>query len=293
MNDKPKFDQDSNTQRSHSRSEFGLRGPVVLRGSQLGNKQESTTDQRLLGEQTSVDWLHTDPWRVMRIQSEFVDGFGALAKIPKAITVFGSARVKPDHPYYETGLELGKLIAEAGYATITGGGPGLMEAPNRGANEAGGLSIGLGIELPMEQGLNHWVDLGLNFRYFFVRKTMFLKYSQAYICLPGGFGTLDELFEALVMVQTEKIQRFPIILIGTEFWSGLVEWIRARLVDEKMINADDPDLFYVTDDPKEAVDFCVRAHAQRMDDLLERREELRQESAELDREIDRFNQQVD
>ncbi|WP_288801433.1 LOG family protein [Corynebacterium dentalis] len=264
-----------------------------MRGSQLGSKQESTTDQRLLGEQTSVDWLHTDPWRVMRIQSEFVDGFGALAKIPKAITVFGSARVKPDHPYYETGLELGKLIAEAGYATITGGGPGLMEAPNRGANEAGGLSIGLGIELPMEQGLNHWVDLGLNFRYFFVRKTMFLKYSQAYICLPGGFGTLDELFEALVMVQTEKIQRFPIILIGTEFWSGLVDWIRARLVDEKMINADDPDLFFVTDDPKEAVDFCVQAHAQRMDDLLERREELRQESAELDREIDRFNQQVD
>lgn len=293
MNDKPKFDQDSNAQRSHSRSEFGLRGPVVLRGSQLGSKQESTTDQRLLGEQTSVDWLHTDPWRVMRIQSEFVDGFGALAKIPKAITVFGSARVKPDHPYYETGLELGKLIAEAGYATITGGGPGLMEAPNRGANEAGGLSIGLGIELPMEQGLNHWVDLGLNFRYFFVRKTMFLKYSQAYICLPGGFGTLDELFEALVMVQTEKIQRFPIILIGTEFWSGLVDWIRARLVDEKMINADDPDLFFVTDDPKEAVDFCVQAHAQRMDDLLERREELRQESAELDREIDRFNRQVD
>ncbi len=168
-----------------------------------------------------------------------------------------------------------------------------MEAPNRGANEAGGLSIGLGIELPMEQGLNHWVDLGLNFRYFFVRKTMFLKYSQAYICLPGGFGTLDELFEALVMVETEKIQRFPIILIHTEFWSGLVDWIRARLVDEKMINADDPDLFFVTDDPKEAVDFCVQAHAQRMDDLLERREELRQESAELDREIDRFNRQVD
>ncbi|MBF0581079.1 TIGR00730 family Rossman fold protein [Corynebacterium sp. ED61] len=293
VNDKPKFDQDSNAQRSDNRSEFGLRGPVVLRGSQLGSKQESTTDQRLLGEQTSVDWLHTDPWRVMRIQSEFVDGFGALAKIPKAITVFGSARVRPDHPYYETGLELGKLIAEAGYATITGGGPGLMEAPNRGASEAGGLSIGLGIELPMEQGLNHWVDLGLNFRYFFVRKTMFLKYSQAYICLPGGFGTLDEMFEALVMVQTEKIQRFPIILIGTEFWSGLVDWIRARLVDEKMINADDPDLFFVTDDPKEAVDFCVQAHAQRMDDLLERREELRQESAELDREIDRFNRQVD
>lgn len=207
--------------------------------------------------------------------------------------MFGSARVKPGHAYYELGRELGKLITEAGYATITGGGPGLMEAPNRGAQEAGGLSIGLGIELPMEQGLNDWVDLGLNFRYFFVRKTMFLKYSQAYICLPGGFGTLDELFEALVMVQTEKIQKFPIILIGTEFWGGLVDWIRARLVDEAMINADDPDLFFVTDDPKEAVDFIVSAHDQRVDDLLERREELRQQSAALDREIGRFQAEVD
>ncbi|MGV0397487.1 LOG family protein [Corynebacterium suicordis] len=283
---------DKQPQSPQGRNDFGLRGPVMLRGSQLG-KQESTTDQRLLGEQNSVDWLHTDPWRVMRIQSEFVDGFGALAKIPKAITVFGSARVKPGHAYYELGRELGKLITEAGYATITGGGPGLMEAPNRGAQEAGGLSIGLGIELPMEQGLNDWVDLGLNFRYFFVRKTMFLKYSQAYICLPGGFGTLDELFEALVMVQTEKIQKFPIILIGTEFWGGLVDWIRARLVDEAMINADDPDLFFVTDDPKEAVDFIVSAHDQRVDDLLERREELRQQSAALDREIGRFQAEVD
>lgn len=271
-----------------ARRDFGLRGPVMLRGQALKDKQKSTTDQRLLGEQSSTDWLHTDPWRVMRIQSEFVDGFGALAKIPKAITVFGSARVKEDHPYYQTGRELGRIITEAGYATITGGGPGLMEAPNRGAHEADGMSIGLGIELPMEQGLNHWVDLGLNFRYFFVRKTMFLKYSQAFICLPGGFGTLDELFEALVMVQTEKIQRFPIILIGTEFWGGLVDWIRTRLVDEGMISPADPDLFFVTDSPKEAVEYCERAHAERVDHLMDRRDELRAEQAKLDEEIGRL-----
>lgn len=268
--------------------DFGLRGPVMLRGQALKDKQKSTTDQRLLGEQTSTDWLHTDPWRVMRIQSEFVDGFGALAKIPKAITVFGSARVKEDHPYYALGTELGQAISEAGYATITGGGPGLMEAPNRGAHESGGMSIGLGIELPMEQGLNHWVDLGLNFRYFFVRKTMFLKYSQAFICLPGGFGTLDELFEALVMVQTEKIQRFPIILIGKKFWGGLVEWIHTRLVEEGMISPTDPDLIFLTDSPQEAVDFCVQAHAERIDHLMERREELLAEQADLDQEIQRM-----
>lgn len=281
------------TEGDSNRHIFGLRGPMVLRGKQLREKQKSTTDQRLLGEQAHTEWLHTDPWRVMRIQSEFVDGFGALANLPKAVTVFGSARVTPGHPYYDIGRELGRLIAEAGYATITGGGPGLMEAPNRGANENGGLSIGLGIELPMEQGLNTWVDLGLNFRYFFVRKTMFLKYSQAYICLPGGFGTLDELFEALVMVQTEKIQRFPIILIGSQFWGGLVEWIRTRLVSEGMISPEDPDLFVVTDDPQEAVDICVKAHAKRVDDLLERREELQRQAKELEREIERLDSQVD
>ncbi|MBC2681928.1 TIGR00730 family Rossman fold protein [Corynebacterium sp. 4HC-13] len=268
--------------------DFSLRGPVMLRGKQLKDKQKSTTDQRLLGEQSNTDWLHTDPWRVMRIQSEFVDGFGALAKIPKAITVFGSARVKEDHPYYELGRKLGRLISEAGYATITGGGPGLMEAPNRGTHEAGGMSIGLGIELPREQCLNHWVDVGLNFRYFFVRKTMFLKYSQAFVCLPGGFGTLDELFEALVMVQTEKIQKFPIILVGSEFWGGLVDWIRTRLVDEGMISPEDPELFFVTDDPQEVVDICVHAHKHRIDHLRQRRDELWAEAEKLDEEIGRM-----
>lgn len=267
---------------SKTTRETGFRGPVLVRGSQRENADRSTTDQRLLRRQNNTDWLHTDPWRVMRIQSEFVDGFGALAKIPKAITVFGSARVKEGHPYYEQGVELGKKIHEAGYATITGGGPGLMEAPNKGCLEAGGLSIGLGIELPMEQGLNPYVDLGLNFRYFFVRKTMFLKYSQAFICLPGGFGTLDELFEALVMVQTEKVERFPIILIGKEYWGGLVDWIHTRLVNEGMISPQDIDLLFVTDDVDEAVNHCISTHSQQLEAMEARREELRVEQDELD-----------
>ncbi|AHI03500.1 TIGR00730 family Rossman fold protein [Corynebacterium falsenii] len=272
-------------------SDFSMRGPLLLRGEQHRKKQASTTDQRLLDQQTNVEWLHTDPWRVMRIQSEFVDGFGALAKIPKAITVFGSARVKPDHPYYETGRKLGELINKAGYATITGGGPGLMEAPNRGAKESGGMSIGLGIELPMEQGLNQWVDMGLNFRYFFVRKTMFLKYSQAFICLPGGFGTLDELFEALVMVQTEKIRRFPIILIGKEFWSGLTDWIHERLVTEGMISPEDEDLFHVTDDPEEAINICVEAHKDRVEHLKTRQYELQRQQEAIAEELDTLEQE--
>lgn len=234
-----------------------LRGPVLLRHS---GPQESTTDQRLLDAQHNVDWLHSDPWRVLRIQSEFVDGFGALAELPIAVTVFGSARIKEGHPFYSTGLELGRALVESGYAVITGGGPGLMEAPNRGASEAGGLSVGLGIELPHEQELNAWVDLGLNFRYFFVRKTMFLKYSQAFVCLPGGFGTLDELFEALCMVQTGKITNYPIVLMGTEFWQGLIDWLRDRLIDEGMIGPNDTDLFIVTDSVSEAVEYIVSTH---------------------------------
>lgn len=238
-----------------------LRGPMIVARDQRGESSiRSTTDSRLLDRQPDAEWLHTDTWRVLRIQSEFVDGFGALAELPKAITVFGSARVKPGEPYYEQGRELGAAIARAGYATITGGGPGLMEAPNRGAWEAEGISVGLGIELPHEQHLNEWIDLGMNFRYFFVRKTMFLKYSQAFVCLPGGFGTLDELFEALVMVQTGKITRFPIVLLGTGFWGGLVDWIRTRLVDEGMISEGDPDLLFVTDSVDEAIAHILEAH---------------------------------
>lgn len=267
-------------------SDFRFRGPVLYRGTPDSEPKNSTTDQRLLQPQESTDWLHTDPWRVMRIQAEFVDGFGALAKIPKAITVFGSARIREDHEYYKLGQQIGELIARSGYATITGGGPGLMEAANRGAADAGGLSIGLGIELPHEQRLNDWVQLGMNFRYFFVRKTMFLKYSQAFICLPGGFGTLDELFEALVMVQTQKIQRFPIILVGTSFWGPLVDWIKERLVEEKLISPEDVDLIHLTDDPEDAMDFCHRAHDKHNESLKRRREDLERERGRIEEELE-------
>jgi uncharacterized protein (TIGR00730 family) len=230
------------------------RGPVVLRGGEpTGQPEGSTTDQRLLDRRGPSDWVHTDPWRVLRIQSEFVEGFGLLAELPRAVSVFGSARTPRDHPHYDAGVAIGAALAHAGYAVITGGGPGAMEAANRGASEAGGLSVGLGIELPFEQDLNEWVDVGIAFRYFFVRKTMFVKYAQAFVILPGGFGTLDELFEALTLVQTRKVTRFPVILFGTEYWSGLIAWIRGTLAETGTINAADLDLITVTDDIAEVL----------------------------------------
>jgi uncharacterized protein (TIGR00730 family) len=239
------------------------RGPVVLRGGEPTHEEGSTTDQRLLDRRGPSDWVHTDPWRVLRIQSEFVEGFGLLAELPRAVSVFGSARTPRDHPHYAAGVAIGAALAEAGYAVITGGGPGAMEAANRGAVEAGGLSVGLGIELPFEQDLNEWVDVGIAFRYFFVRKTMFVKYAQAFVILPGGFGTLDELFEALTLVQTRKVTRFPVILFGTEYWGGLVEWIRTTLADNGTINAADLELFTVTDDIAEVMRVVQAADAAR------------------------------
>ncbi|MEY9843965.1 TIGR00730 family Rossman fold protein [Streptacidiphilus sp. MAP5-3] len=226
------------------------RGPVLLRGDQVDS---STTDQRLLDSAGPSDWLHTDPWRVMRIQSEFVEGFGALAELGPAVSVFGSARTPVDSVEYKAGVRIGRALVEAGYAVITGGGPGAMESANRGAFEAGGTSVGLGIELPFEQGLNDYIHLGLNFRYFFVRKTMFVKYSQGFIVLPGGFGTLDELFEALTLVQTHKVTRFPVILFGTAYWSGLLDWIRNTLIAEGKASAGDLELVQCTDSVEEAV----------------------------------------
>jgi uncharacterized protein (TIGR00730 family) len=223
----------------------------------------STTDQRLLDSRGPAEWVHSDAWRVQRIQAEFVEGFSVLAEIPRAATVFGSARTPVDHPTYARGVELGAALARAGFAVITGGGPGCMEAANRGASEAGGLSIGLGIELPFEQGLNPWVDLGVNFRYFFARKTMFVKYAQAFVCLPGGFGTLDELFEALVLVQTGKVTRFPVVLLGRDYWGGLHDWLAGPAVDAGTISAKDVDLVHLTDDVDEAVDI-VRLGFQEM-----------------------------
>lgn len=226
------------------------RGPVTLRGAQV---PRSTTDQRLLDSRDSADWLHTDPWRVLRIQAEFVEGFGALAELGPAISVFGSARVRPGEPSYELGVRVGRALAEAGYAVITGGGPGLMEATNKGAREAGGVSVGLGIELPFETGLNPYVDLGVNFRYFFARKTMFVKYAEGFVVLPGGFGTLDEVFESVTLVQTGKVTSFPIVLLGVDYWSGLLAWVRDVLVPAGTVSPNDLDLFQLTDDPDDVV----------------------------------------
>jgi uncharacterized protein (TIGR00730 family) len=234
------------------------RGPVVLRGQY--RDEPTTTDQRLLDSRGHSDWVHTDPWRVLRIQAEFVEGFGGLAEVPRAVTVFGSARTARDHPEYEQGRVLGKALAEAGYAVITGGGPGVMEAANRGCKDAGGFSIGLGIELPFEQGLNDWVDLGINFRYFFTRKTMFVKYSQAFVCLPGGFGTLDELFEALTLVQTKKVTKFPVVLLGSDYWGGLYDWIADKVLGGGKVGEQDLALLHVTDDVDDAVKVVHEAY---------------------------------
>jgi uncharacterized protein (TIGR00730 family) len=227
------------------------RGPVRLRRGQV---QETTTDQRLLDNRGPTDWVHTDPWRVLRIQAEFVDGFGLLAELPRAVCVFGSARTVPGAPDYLAGEAISGALARDGWAIITGGGPGVMEAANRGASEAGGVSVGLGIELPFEQGLNEWVDIGVNFRYFFVRKTMFVKYAQAFVVLPGGFGTMDELFEALTLVQTRKVTSFPVVLYGSAYWSGLVDWLRTTMIEHGTISAADLDLLHISDDVDEIVD---------------------------------------
>jgi uncharacterized protein (TIGR00730 family) len=233
------------------------RGPVTLRRRQA--VEGSTTDQRLLDSRGPSDWVHTDPWRVLRIQSEFVEGFGLLAELPRAVSVFGSARTRSDDPQYEAGVAIGAALARAGFAVITGGGPGIMEAVNKGCCEAGGISVGLGIELPFEQSINDWVDIGLNFRYFFARKTMFVKYAQAFVVMPGGFGTMDELFEALTLVQTGKVTSFPVVLFGSAYWSGLLDWLRTTMAAERKVNETDLDLLQVTDDVDEVVDIIRRS----------------------------------
>ena len=227
-------------------------------GSHDPGTRGSTADQRLLDRGTRLD-THHDYWRVLRIQAEFVEGFGSLADLGPAIAVFGSARTKPDSPYFQMGVEVGRGLAEAGFSVITGGGPGAMEAANRGAQEAGGTSVGLGIELPFEAGLNPHVDLGINFRYFFARKTMFVKYSQGFVVLPGGLGTFDELFEALTLVQTQKVTSFPVVLLGASYWSGLLDWLRDTVLAAGNIGASDLDMLTVTDSVDEAVAAMVEA----------------------------------
>lgn len=201
-----------------------------------------------------ADFTATDPWRVLRIQSEIVHGFDSLASVGPAVSVFGSARTDENDPFYTQAVEVGRLLVGREFAVITGGGPGIMEAANRGAHEAGGRSIGCNIELPHEQGTNAYVDLSVNFRYFFVRKTMFMKYSEGFIIFPGGFGTMDELFEALTLIQTGKVRNFPVVLFGTDYWRGLVAWLRETMLADHKISPGDVDLMFLTDDPAEAVE---------------------------------------
>jgi uncharacterized protein (TIGR00730 family) len=234
------------------------RGAVTLRREAIPG---STADQRLLDSRARAEWKTKDAWRALRILSEFVEGFDTLADLPPAVSVFGSARSKPDSPECVLAERLGGTLARAGYAVITGGGPGVMEAANKGATEAGGLSVGLGIELPFEQGINEWVDMGIDFRYFFARKTMFVKYAQAFVVLPGGFGTMDELFEALTLVQTGKVTRFPVVLMGESYWRGLLDWVRDTMQADGKISAADLELILVTDDVDAAIAHIVDADA--------------------------------
>ena len=220
-----------------------------------------TEDEKLLQQSSPpIDFTRTDPWRVMRIMGEFIEGFDTLASVNKAVTIFGSARIGPDDPHYDAAVETARLLAKAGFGVITGAGPGIMEAGNKGAQLGGGRSIGCNIELPFEQGANPYVDTLVNFKYFFVRKTMFIKYSVAFIIFPGGFGTLDELFEALTLIQTGKIYKFPVILFGRYYWAGLLRWLQTRVLSEGKISEGDLDLILVTDDPAEAVQAIVTAY---------------------------------
>ena len=247
----PVLPQDAGTRDDGKPLPSYRRGPIIMRGKMV--PKGSTTNEHLLEPTTDASWLHTDPWRVLRIQAEFVDGFGALAELGPAVTVFGSSRTSPQDPLYRDATEVGRLVAQRGAAIITGGGPGIMEAANRGATEAGGVSVGLGIELPFEESLNDWVNLGMNFRYFFVRKTMFVKYSQGAIIFPGGFGTLDEAFELLTLVQTHKSPAVPVVLYGTDYWRGLMDWVEGTMLGKGNISADDLALISLADTPADAV----------------------------------------
>ena len=213
-----------------------------------------TEDKELL-QRRDDSFIHSDPWRTMRIQAEFVEGFDAMARIPQAVSVFGSARLPEGHKWYEAARQVGRELANAGYAVITGGGPGLMEAANRGCREAGGLSVGCNIELPYEQKSNDYIDVAIDFQYFFARKTMFVKYAEGFIVFPGGFGTFDELFEALTLIQTQKVGSFPVVLYGSEYWEGLIAWLRNATLAHGMISEKDLGLFTISDDPAECVRF--------------------------------------
>ncbi len=231
------------------------------------NHVRKTEDERLLESVEELETIGRDAWRIFRIMGEFVEGFEAMTKVGPAVSIFGSARVQPDHPQYQLCVDTARLIGESGFAIITGGGPGIMEAANRGAREAGARSVGCNIELPFEQHTNPYVDVSIDFRYFFVRKTMFVKYAQAFVIFPGGFGTMDELFESLTLIQTGKVRHFPVVLMGKEYWGGLVDWMRERMAPEGKIAVKDLDLFLLTDDAREARDHVVRRFRRRKEAL--------------------------
>jgi uncharacterized protein (TIGR00730 family) len=240
----------------------------------LNDKKLPTEDEQLLEspppQRPEQLFLKSDSWRVLRIMGEFVWGFDNLADVVDGVTIFGSARTQPTDPYYVKAVQTAMLLAQAGIPVLTGGGPGIMEAANRGAKEAGGLSIGCNIELPFEQGSNPYLNRSLNFKFFFVRKTMFVKYATAFIVFPGGYGTLDELFEALTLIQTGKVKHFPVILFGSAYWAGLVEWLTRTVAEERKINPTDLLLFRVTDDPAEAARIVVEARMEKPDDPVTR-----------------------
>jgi uncharacterized protein (TIGR00730 family) len=259
------------TRRSESKTPASPPEQPPVPNPELNIPAAETEDEKLLsraGEQPRADTT-TDSWRVLRIMGEFVEGFETLARVGPAVSIFGSARTRAGDPHYEAAERTAALLVREGFAVITGGGPGVMEAANKGAHEAGGDSVGCNIELPFEQGMNAYVDIAINFRYFFVRKTMFVKYAEAFIIFPGGFGTMDELFEALTLIQTGKVRNFPVVLFGKEYWQGLLAWLKERMLADGKIKPEDMELLIVTDSPEEAVrvvvdcyeDNCTRAAA--------------------------------
>jgi uncharacterized protein (TIGR00730 family) len=223
-------------------------------------QEEVRLQEHALERALHFDFTHTDPWRVFRIMSEFVDGFDELSQVPPSIAIFGSARTKPDDPAYAAAVETARLLARAGFGIITGGGPGIMEAGNKGAQDGDNVSIGCNIELPFEQGPNPYLDISLDFHYFFVRKTMFVKYAEAFVIFPGGFGTMDELFEALTLIQTKKVSHFPVILYDSKYWAGLINWIRDTMLPSNKVNPDDIGLLMLSDDPKEICKLVIEAY---------------------------------
>jgi uncharacterized protein (TIGR00730 family) len=253
------------TKQSKPKSSIAKKKPVVPKTVAEAKKRETepgywhlTDDEVLLRSPELEDEYKTsDSWRVFRIMGEFVNGFDHLGTITKGVSVFGSARTHESDPMYEAARETARLLGAAGFEIITGGGPGIMQASNQGAHEAGAVSVGCNIELPFEQLPNQYLTKSLSFKYFFVRKTMFIKYSNAYVIFPGGFGTMDELFEALTLIQTRKIRNFPVVMFGSQYWRGLLQWLTSTMVNEKMINSEDLGLIHLTDSPQDAVDFIV------------------------------------